>query len=50
MADIAEKAGAGDALAWFGKAYDRLSDMKQRGIMRPTDEKHLAVLREKAGR
>ena len=29
--------------------YATLSDMKRRGIMLPTDEQYLEVLREKAG-
>jgi tetratricopeptide (TPR) repeat protein len=50
LAGVAEKTGTGDALTWWGKAYDQLSGMKQRGIMLPMDEKFLPVLKEKAGR
>jgi hypothetical protein len=49
MADISEKTGQGDARAWWRKAYEQLAGMKQRGIMQPTDERYLEVLREKAG-
>ncbi len=49
MADIAEKAGQGDAQVWWRKAYEQLAGMKQRGVMLPTDEQYLGVLREKAG-
>lgn len=47
MADISEKTGTGAALQWWRKAYDRLSGMKQRGIMLPTDEQYLRTLRQK---
>ncbi len=49
MADIAEKAGQGDARAWWRKAYDQLSGMKQRGIMQPADEQYLEQLRRNSG-
>ncbi len=49
MADITERTGHGDAMAWWLKAYEQLAGMKQRGIMQPTDEQYLAVLRERAG-
>jgi len=49
MADLAEKSGTGEALAWWRKAYEQLSGMKARGIMLPTDEQYLADLRQKAG-
>jgi hypothetical protein len=49
MADIAEKNATGEALDWWRKAYEQLSGMKQRGVMRPTDEQYLTVLQQKAG-
>jgi hypothetical protein len=49
MADMAEKTGQGDARDWWRKAYEQLHGMKQRGIMPPTDEQYLAVLRQKVG-
>jgi tetratricopeptide (TPR) repeat protein len=47
MARIAETSDTGDALEWWRKAYEQLSRMKQRGIMRPADEPYLEQLREK---
>jgi len=41
--------GTGDALDWWRKAHEQLSGMKARGIMLPTDEQYLAILRQKAG-
>lgn len=49
MADIAEKAGQSDAQIWWRKAYEQLAGMKQRGVMQPTDEQYLEVLKQKAG-
>jgi len=49
MADMAEKSGPGDARGWWRQAYEKLLDMQARGIMLPTDEQYLTVLREKAG-
>ncbi len=48
IAAITEKSGHGDARAWYRRAYDTLNGMKQRGIMLPTDEQYLEVLRQKA--
>ncbi len=47
MADVAEKTGQGDARNWWRKAYEQLAGMKARGIMLPTDEQHLAMLKRK---
>lgn len=47
MADMAEKSGTGDAIGWWRKAYDQLAGMKQRGVMVPTDEQYLPVLKGK---
>jgi hypothetical protein len=41
MAEIAERAGTGDAGEWWCKAHGYLADMKQRGIMLPADEPYL---------
>ena len=49
IAEVAEEADISDALDWWRKAHDQLSSMKRRGIMLPTDEQFLPVLREKAG-
>jgi hypothetical protein len=48
MAEMAEKSGTGEAPQWWRKAYDQLAGMKQRGIMLPTDEQYLPMLRQKA--
>ncbi len=48
IADICEKTGSGEAIAWLRKAYEQLSDMKQRGLfISAADEKFLLHLRRK---
>ncbi len=49
MAIMAEKAGTGDAAAWWRLAYETLSALQQRGIMLPTDEPYLEQLRQQTG-
>ena len=49
LATLAEKAARDEAALWWRKGYETLSHMKQRGIMRPTDEPLLVQLRLKAG-
>jgi len=47
MAAIAEKTGTGDAMGWWHKALEKMADMKQRGILLPTDEPFLRQLQQK---
>ena len=48
IADITEETGQGDARAWWRRAHDTLAELKQRGVMRATDEKYLEELRQHA--
>jgi hypothetical protein len=49
VAAIYEKTSQADAMTWWRKAYDRLSAMKQRGVMQSRDEAYLAQLKRKVG-
>ena len=49
LATLAEKSSSPDARDWWQKAYDQLSEMKQRGILLPTDEQYLEQIRQKLG-
>jgi tetratricopeptide (TPR) repeat protein len=44
MAALAETTSIDEAMKWWRRAYDQLSDMKQRGILLPTDEKYLEAV------
>jgi hypothetical protein len=48
MAQIEEHTGGGKALDCWRKAYAAISEMKQRGILLPTDEQYLETLAAKA--
>jgi tetratricopeptide (TPR) repeat protein len=48
-AQFAETFGQSEATIWWGKAYATLSDMKRRGILQPTDEQYLTILKRKLG-
>ncbi|MCK9603413.1 MAG: tetratricopeptide repeat protein [Candidatus Omnitrophica bacterium] len=47
IAEISERIGNADALDWLRKAFDKFSEMKQRGIIYPGDEKYLEQIRQK---
>lgn len=50
MADICEETGSDEAMDWWRKAYEKLSDMKRRGLfISPQDEQYLQYLRSKVG-
>ena len=49
MARMAEKAGDSHALEWWGKMFDLLSEMKERGALLHSDEPALQQVRAKLG-
>ena len=49
MADFTETAASGEATRWWRRVYEQISDMKQRGILLPTDEQYLEAVRRKLG-